>query len=101
MSAYTEEDTKYMVDAYVQNPTEKTVAYLAETLDKSIKSVIGKLSREGVYQRKTYKTKAGSDPITKLELVAQIAEKTGLEAERLSGLEKSPKPVLKLLCESL
>ena len=101
MSAYTEEQTQHIIDAYLQNPTTDTVKYLAEIYEKSVKSIIGKLSREGVYQRKSYKTKAGEDPITKLELVSQIALFLKLDNEDLSGLEKAPKPVLKILCERL
>jgi hypothetical protein len=101
MSAYTKEETQHIVDAYVQNPTEGTVMYLAEIYDRSVKSIIGKLSREGVYQRKSYKTKAGLDPITKTELSAQIASKLGLPVDELEGLEKAPKPVLQRICEKL
>ena len=45
---YTDEQTKYMVDEYTNKPTRITVERLAKELDKTPKSVIGKLSREGV-----------------------------------------------------
>jgi len=48
---YSEDITKYMVSEYTENPSRATVEKLAEELNKSIKSVIGKLSREGVYRR--------------------------------------------------
>ena len=54
---------------YSANPTRETVEELADELGKSIKSVIGKLSREGVYQKTEYLTKTGEKPITKKELV--------------------------------
>ena len=47
---------------------------LAEDLDKSVKSIIGKLSREGVYKKTVYKTKTGEDPVTKKEIVQELAE---------------------------
>ena len=54
---YTEEQVQYMVDEYTAQPNRETVDKLAEKLNKSIKSIIGKLSREGVYQKAIYRTK--------------------------------------------
>ena len=99
--SYTKEMTQRMVAEYTANPTRETVNALAEEFEKSAKSVIGKLSREGVYQRETYKTKAGSDPVTKAELVADIVALLGVEDWRLHGLEKAPKGVLQTLKDSL
>ena len=45
---YTQEMVELMTEKYSANPTRETVEELAEELDKSIKSIIGKLSREGV-----------------------------------------------------
>ena len=70
---------------------------LAEKLSKSPKSIIGKLSREGVYQRAIYKNKVGELPLTKVEIVNTIADNLGIEVENLAGLEKSPKEALKNL----
>ena len=94
---YTPEQTKYMIEQYIKNPCRETVNELAKELNKSEKSVIGKLSREGVYRREVYRTKRGEKPVTKLEIVANIAESLDLESEDLSGLEKTPKLVLKRL----
>lgn len=94
---YNEEQTKYIVSGYEQNPSTKTVENLAEELGKSTKSIIGKLSREGVYKRATYKNKTGELPVTKVELVNNIAENLGVEVENLLGLEKAPKATLKYL----
>ena len=94
---YTELSTKYMVQEYTADPTRETVEKLAEELDKSIKSVIGKLSREGVYRREIYKTKSGETPATKVEIVSSIAESLGLDGDTLLGLDKAPKNTLKLL----
>ena len=41
---YTEQQVDLMIDKYSANPTRETVEELADTLDKSIKSIIGKLS---------------------------------------------------------
>ena len=70
---YTEEQVKHMVEAYKENPSRETVDNLAEELNKSVKSIIGKLSREGVYKKTVYKTKTGENPITKKELVETVA----------------------------
>ena len=43
---YTREQTDYIVGVYESEPTMETVNELAEELDKSPKSIIGKLSRE-------------------------------------------------------
>ena len=93
---YTDEQTKYMVEEYTNKPTRITVERLAKELDKTPKSVIGKLSREGVYRRSVYKTKTGETPVTKVELVAELAEVLGISPGVLAGLEKAPKNVLKV-----
>ena len=94
---YTDEQTRYIVEYYQMHPTMQTVETLAENLGKSTKSIIGKLSREGVYERAVYKNKSGDLPITKAEIVSNIAENLGLEIENLPGLEKAPKATLKTL----
>lgn len=101
MSNYTEEQTKYMIEVYSKNPERGTVEMLAQELDKSTKSIIGKLSREGVYRRESYVTKTGEKPVTKVELVASIADSLGVSVDSLEGLEKTPKGVLKLLSKEL
>ena len=97
MSNYTEEQTTEMVEAYTNEPTPETVEDLANKYEKSKKSIIGKLSREGVYRREAYVSKTGEKPITKVEIVENIADHLGLEGRHLSGLEKSPKEALRNL----
>ena len=98
---YTEEQVKHMVAEYTSNPTRETVENLAEELDKSVKSIIGKLSREGVYKKTEYLTKTGEKPITKLELVEELAELLEINSTALAGLEKAPKSALKALREAI
>ena len=97
MSNYTEAQTNMMVGAYLDQPTKETVQKLAEELGRSTKSIIGKLSREGVYRREVYVSKTGESPITKVEIVNNIAEVLGVESGSLAGLEKSPKATLRNL----
>ena len=98
---YNEQTTQYMLEKYTADPTRQTVEDLAEELSRSVKSIIGKLSREGVYRREIYKTKTGELPVTKVEIVSDIADQLEIEVESLSGLEKAPKSTLKKLKESL
>ena len=101
MTNYTAEQVSEMIEAYNLTPSRETVTMLAEKLDKSEKSIIGKLAREGVYQKQVYVSKTGEKPITKVEIVREIAAELDLNADDLSGLDKAPKGVLKLLCESI
>ena len=94
---YTEDQTNYIVSKYKDMPRMETVEKLADELGKSTKSIIGKLSREGVYERAVYKSKSGHLPVTKTEIVCNIAENLGIEIEHLAGLEKAPKSTLKTL----
>ena len=98
---YNEQTTQYLLEKYSADPTRQTVEALAEELSRSVKSIIGKLSREGVYRREIYKTKTGELPVTKVEIVSDIADHLGIEVESLSGLEKAPKSTLKKLKEAL
>ena len=98
---YTEEQVDFMINQYNETPTRETVERLADELNKSIKSIIGKLSREGVYKKTEYLTKTGEKPITKRELVDNIADKLDIDVTALAGLEKSPKLALKKLEEKV
>ena len=94
---YTKDQTEYMIEKYKTNPSRDTVEELADEFSKSVKSVIGKLSREGVYRREVYKTKTGENPVTKVEIVSNIADALGIEIDNLSGLEIAPKATLKTI----
>ena len=48
---YTEAQTEKMVAKYNANPNRETVEALAKELGKNTRSVIAKLSREGVFRR--------------------------------------------------
>jgi len=99
--SYTKEITKEIVETYNETPTMETVDQLAEKFDKSVKSIIGKLSREGVYRREVYTTKTGEKPVTKLELVAEIAAGLDIEDFYFTGLEKAPKMALKAIKDAI
>ena len=88
---YTEEQVQYMVDEYTAQPNRSTVDKLAEKLNKSIKSIIGKLSREGVYQKAIYRTKTGEIPMTKGEIIVQVAYILKADYDRAFSIA-APKP---------
>ena len=96
---YTEQMTSKMVATYTANPCRETVDALAKELGKNTRSVIAKLSREGVYQKQVYKTKTGEVPMTKQELVSQMAEFLDIDSSKIMGLEKAPKQDIKFLNE--
>ena len=96
---YNPEITAYIIKEYCAVPTRETVNRLGLEIGKTPKSVIGKLSREGVYRCQVYKTKQGKVPITKLEIVATIAEELGFSPDELKGLDKTPKLILLKLQE--
>ena len=98
---YTEEQVEMMRARYQEEPTRETVENLAEELNKSIKSIIGKLSREGIYQKAIYKTKTGEIPITKSQLIEKMAELLDIDSSKIIGLEKAPKQDIKYLFEVL
>jgi len=80
---YTEEMVNTMTEAYAANPTRETVDALAEQFGKTTRSIIAKLSREGVYVAQPRTTKSGEPVISKAELVAQIAEHFDIEVPTL------------------
>ena len=69
---YTDEMVAQMTEAYVANPTRETVEALAAEMGKTVRSIIAKLSREGVYVAQPKVTKTGEPVVRKAELVAQL-----------------------------
>lgn len=97
--SYSISDRDLLVAEYTAIPTQDTVNKMVILLEKSKRSIVGKLSKEGIYRREVYRTKRGAIPVTKAELVIQISDIQGLEL--LEGLEKAPKQVLETLLKSL
>jgi hypothetical protein len=91
---YTPEMTLQIVEAYKANPTADTVATLAETFGKTVRSIVAKLSREGVYQKKEYVTKAGERPVKKDTHADAIGAILGLSEGEVDSLTKANKSAL-------
>lgn len=90
-ATYTAEQTASAMESYAAG---KTVEQIAETLGKSVRSVIAKLSREKVYVANPA-PKVGR--VTKAMLVSAIAVKFGVTDESLESLEKASKEALEIL----
>jgi hypothetical protein len=93
---YTPEQTVELVAGYQSG---KTVEQLAETLGKTVRSVVAKLSREGVYVAKTRAT--GQARVKKADLVDKLATACGVAPEVFESLEKANHEVLERLVAEL
>lgn len=79
---YTAEQTAELVAAYKAEATAETVASFAEKFGKSVKSIVAKLSREGVYVAKA-KTATVAKATRKDELVTALEIMVGTELKSL------------------
>lgn len=89
---YTEAQTLELVSEYKAGVA---VEQLAAKLGKSTRSVVAKLSREGVYQAKAKAT--GQARVKKAELVEILAGVCGVPCEQFESLEKANQAVLEAL----
>jgi hypothetical protein len=88
---YTPEQTAKMLEGYAQGvPVEA----IAATLGKTVRSVVAKLSREGVYRKKEYVSKTGERPVKKDETADQIGSLVGLSEGEIDSLTKANKTAL-------
>ena len=96
MVNYTPEQTLEMVEQYKAGvPVEQ----IATALNKTTRSIVAKLSREGVYVAKS-KTK-GITRVKKAELVEQLANACGVPVELFDSLEKANHEALEVLAQKL
>ena len=92
---YTPEQTAQVVADYTAGVTVETIA---QNLGKSVRSIVAKLSREGVYQAKRYVSKTGEKPVKKdlvADQIATILQLTEAEADSLTKANKTA--LLKIL----
>ena len=95
---YTEEMVVSMTEQYNANPTRETLDSLAQEFGKTTRSIIAKLSREGIYKAQPRTTKTGEPVISKAQYVSAI--NTHFEVE-LPTLVKAGKQDLAKLAEVL
>lgn len=93
---YTAEQTAKLVAGYQAGETPEQ---LAQALGKTVRSVVAKLAREGVYRAKT--ATKGVARVKKAELVDQLASKCGVAPEVFESLEKANHDVLEALVAKL
>ena len=95
---YTDQQTAELVQAYQSG---ETVESLAERFNKSVRSIVAKLSRQGVYKKKEYKTKTGESVVKKDAHADAIGAILGLAENDVESLTKANKNALKKIFEAL
>ena len=98
---YTDEMVSQMVENYQEQPSMDTVHELAQAFGKTSRSIIAKLSREGVYKAQPRTTKTGEPVVRKDELVAEIATILGIDEATIASVAKATKTDLKNLVNRL
>ena len=95
---YTDEMVAQMTNDYQENPTRETVDALAKQFGKTTRSIIAKLSREGVYVAQPRTTKTGEPVVSKAQFVTAIEAHFDIA---MPTLVKSGKQDLQKLAEAL
>ena len=95
---YTAEQTLQIVADYQAGTTVETIA---EAMGKSVRSIVAKLSREGVYQKKQYVSKTGERPVKKDVHADAIGAILRLSENDIESLTKANKSALKAVFEAL
>ena len=95
---YTPEMTAQIVEQYVAGTSVETIA---ESFGKTVRSIVAKLSREGVYQKKTYVTKTGESPVSKDIIADKIGGIAGLSEGEIDSLTKANKTALQKILDKL
>ena len=95
---YSAEQTARVIVGYTDGVS---VENLAAEMGKSVRSIIAKLSREGVYKAKVYVTKAGQPAIAKDTHADAIGSILNLSEPEVTSLTKCNKSVLVKIFEAL
>jgi hypothetical protein len=95
---YTAEQTAQVVQDYLAGVS---VDSIAEALGKSTRSIVAKLSREGVYKKKEYVTKTGEPVQKKDETADAIGAILRLSEADTDSLAKANKRALKAIFDAL
>ena len=98
---YTDEQAAKMSAEYVATPTRVTVEALALSMGKSVRSVVAKLSRMGVYVKPEAVSKTGGKVQKKSELVDALMAKVTLTEAEASSFEHVNKTALVKLIAAL
>ena len=98
---YTAAQTAELVAAYVAAPTKDTVMTFAVKFGKEAKSIIAKLSREGVYVKSVKTAKDGSKVEAKDQTADAIGNILGLSENDTASLAKANKVALRAIFAAL
>ena len=98
---YTAEQTTAIVSRYTAAPTDETVKALADEFGKTVRSIVAKLAREKVYQKKVYTNKNGEPAVKKNEHADAIGKMLGLSDGDTDSLAKANKLALSRIVEAL
>jgi len=93
---YTAEMTAEIVEAYKAGEAVETIA---TRMNRTTRSIVAKLAREGVYKAKT-KAKGEHAP-RKAELITEIAHSIGTNEELIESLEKATREALELIAKAV
>lgn len=95
---YTAEQTAMLRDEYLAGVSVET---LAASVGKTVRSVVAKLSREGVYVAKTYISKTGERPVKKDTVADAIGAVLQLSESETESLTKANKTALSKIFAAL
>lgn len=95
---YTPEQTARVLEMYAEGVTVESIA---ETFGKTTRSIIAKLSREGVYKKKEYLTKTGEKVEKKDQTADAIGAVLGLTEAEVESLTKANKTALRKIFAAL
>jgi hypothetical protein len=95
---YTPEQTAQIVSDYSNGVTVESIA---QNLGKSARSIVAKLSREGVYKKKVRTTKTGDVVVKKDAHADAIGAILQLPENDIESLTKANKSALKAIFEAL
>ena len=88
---YTVEQTAAIVADYQAGVS---VADIAAGMGRTARSIIAKLSREGVYKAKEYTTKKGEAPVSKESMAGELMLLAGLTEAEADSMAKANKTAL-------
>ena len=95
---YTTEQTAEVLALYAAGTD---VTEIAERFGKTARSIIAKLSREGVYQKKTYTSKTGEAVQKKDQTADAIGAILRMTEAEIESLTKANKTALKKIFDAL
>ena len=95
---YTVEQTESLKEDYLSGVSVETIA---NAMGKSVRSVVAKLSREGVYTPKAYVSKSGEKPVKKDTVADAIGAVLNMSDPEIESLTKANKTALSKILAAL